>query len=167
MNFKFLSGFFGRFIRGNVYEETAPVTTPIGRNRATIGNWDPFQPNTQDRFLLNFPGEIGILNHYVKSVSNIRHNIENGLSTWNDITITFYDPIDPNIVHILHNIVNNEHDFDDPIIIDRLDPTGVVVRRIRVFGGVSSFSFGEMSYNISDPSELSLTLRVNHVSLDF
>jgi hypothetical protein len=133
-----------------------------------------FEPLRQNRFLMTFPPEFNIPEYFVKNVTrpscNFESNTRFGLSnwTWDDITVTFYDPVHPSIQERLYNIITNtnlntrnNYEFK----IEMLDPTGIVVSSWVVLGFINRIDNGLLDYGNDSLTETKMVITVNSLRL--
>lgn len=128
----------------------------------------PHEPMLQNRFLVRFPERLGISEYMVKSTSRPSCTFNNGMMQWDDMTLTFYDPVSPSVAQPLFQLMNDQElNRNLEVKIEMLDPTGVVVSRWSVYGFLSEINFGDLDYEDDSVTEISLTMCVHHAILDF
>jgi hypothetical protein len=127
-----------------------------------------YEPMRQNRFLIVFPENTNIPSHLVRSGCRPSCSVNNGIMRWDDMEITFYDPIAPSTQQIFVDMIRNNtiHNIMD-VKINMLDPTGVVVSEWAINGFISSINFGELDYSSDLSCEVSITLTINHAILNY
>lgn len=150
------------------------MTQRDGRNRYVDTHFhttDHFELLRQNRFILIFPQELNIPNTLVKSTSRptcrFEINANDRIASWDDIKVTFYDPIVPSIQQTLHDIIHNEVLRQHRMFfkLQSLDPIGTVVNEWSIFGFISEMNFGQLDYTSDLDTEVSLTIVVNNAVL--
>lgn len=152
----------------------------------------PFEPKRKNRFILRFPSSLGINEWYVSATNRPSIKIESkeiqflntstyvaGRFTWDDIKVTFRDPIGPSAAQALMEWVRLHAEsvtgrmgyaagYKKNIELEMLDPTGVVIEKWILEGCfLTNVTFGELSYSQDDVSEISATLRPDRCILVF
>jgi len=111
----------------------------------------PFEPKRQNRFILRFPSSLGINEWYVSSASRPKAKINSteiqflntstyvaGRFTWEEISVTFRDPIGPSATQALMEWFRLHAEsvtgrmgyasgYKKDVELEMLDPTGVVI----------------------------------------
>lgn len=102
-----------------------------------------------------------------------------GKSRWQDISVTLYDPIDPNGSELVHNWIRDFHHnsetgidgyaFDDykrELKIEVLDPKGVPVETWNISGAfISSANWGSMDWSSEDAKMIELNIKYDYAVL--
>ena len=117
-------------------------------------------------------GEV-ILDHI-----NVERKLK-GKSRWQDVTITLYDPVVPSgaqavmeWVRLHHESVTGRDGYSDfykkDINCQLLGPVGDIVEEWTLKGAmIQSANFGALSFDASDPVDITLTLRYDYAILQF
>jgi hypothetical protein len=162
INFKYFRGFVET--KGSIVDLNPAVTLnlpPLPIPRA-------IEPIMQNRFLLTFPPEFGIASYYIREVGGLSFTIQNNQRTWNDLEVSMFDPVNPSLSQRLMNLVNGDNVYQRfQMILQKLGPIGEVVCQYQIYGGVRNIHFGFLSYESSDLSSLTLTIRIDHAELIF
>jgi len=108
---------------------------------------------------------------------------------WNEVTITFVDPVDPDVAGSLAQLVeragyvipagiNGPNDFQTvakadsvaalgQVLIEQIDEAGAVLEKWTLNNGwVKSLTFGDLDYSNEDLTEVSMTVRYDWASLE-
>lgn len=130
--------------------------------------FEQFEPMKQNRFLYVFPEETGIPSNLVRGGSNPSCSVKTDRVIWNDMKITFYDPIVDSVGQLFvdmirNNTIQNVINFE----IHMLDPIGHVVSKWTISGFISSVNFGELSYSSDLVTEVSINLVISDAVLNF
>jgi hypothetical protein len=149
-----------------------------------------FEPKTQNRFIMYVEGIPAYLidtatrpsitnNTVVLNHINVDRKLK-GKSTWNDITITLYDPIVPSAaqatmewVRLHHESVTGRDGYSDfykkDLTFNALGPVGDKVEEWTVKGAfISSVDMGGFDWsNGGDPQKISLTISYDYAILQF
>jgi len=124
-----------------------------------------FESLKQNRFLMIFPSEFNIPEYFVKNLTRPSCQINNGMIRWDDVVVTFHDPISPSLqkrfYQIMTNLTSNNHHFQ----IKMLDNTHNVVSEWSFYGSISRLDSGSLSYDSHYSTELKLTIMVNSAEL--
>jgi len=149
----------------------------------------PFEPKLKNRFIMQIDG----INAYLIKAMN-RPTLEQetveldhmnvtryvkGKSKWQAIEITLYDPVVPSAaqqvlewIRLHHESVTGRDGYSDfykkDITFNLLDPVGAVVEEWELKGTfITSANFGDMSFDSSDPAEITLSLQYDYAILKF
>lgn len=150
-----------------------------------------FEPKVQNRFIL-VEGDSNIPAWMVKTISTpgfsdeeiILHHINTyrkirGKRTWNDITMTLYDPISPSAsqavmdwARLSYESVTGRAGYSDmykkELKLHLLGPVGDVVGEwIMVGAFIKEATFGDYDWSSSEAAEISLTLGVDYCILNY
>ena len=149
----------------------------------------PFEPKTQNRFIMYIEGvpaylikaanrpsitfeEIG-LDHI-----NVKRYVK-GKGDWQQLEVTLYDPIVPSgaqavmeWVRLHKESVTGRDGYSDfykkDITFNVLGPVGDKVEEWTLKGAmIQSANFGDMDWSVSEPAEITLTLRYDYAVLSF
>ena len=149
----------------------------------------PFEPKIKHRYLMQIDG----IPAYTIRVAN-RPSIESeevilehmnvtryvkGKSRWQPIDITLYDPVVPSAaqqvmewVRLSHESVTGRDGYSDfykkDVTFNVLGPVGDVVEEWTLKGAyIQSANFGDLAFDSSDPTEITLTLKYDYAVLKF
>ena len=149
----------------------------------------PFEPKTQNRFVFNIDG---IPAYTIKAANrptitfeevalshmNVKRYIK-GRGEWQTLDITLYDPIVPSAaqsvmewVRLSHESVTGRDGYSDfykkDCNIQLLGPVGDIVEEWTLKGTwITSANFGALSFDASDPTDITVTLRYDNAILQF
>ena len=131
-----------------------------------------FEPKRQNRFIIEFPKEFGIQEWLVNVASRPKYKLGMyGLNgRWEDMTITFKDPIGPSSTKSLYNLIMVVEELKKvtlpslPLFIYKilmLDPTGVVVETWDIaVQDIISVEFGQdLDYSSDEMQTPKMTIR--------
>jgi hypothetical protein len=102
-----------------------------------------------------------------------------GKSTFGDMSVTLHDPIAPSGAQQVMEWVRTHFEsvsgragyadfYKRDCQIKLLDPIGTVVELWDIKGAfITSAEYGDLSYDTSDPTEISLTLRIDNAVLQY
>ena len=135
----------------------------------------PYEPKRQNRFIFRFPSSLGINEWYVTSGSRPTANINPveipflntstyvaGRFTWDEIPVTFKDPIGPSASQALMEWFRLHAEsvtgrmgyaagYKRNVDLEMLDPTGVVVERWKLEGCfLTKLNFGALDYKTDE-----------------
>ena len=148
-----------------------------------------FEPKLGNRFIMEING---IESYIIKTASrptftseiveldhiNVKRKIK-GKSTWDDITISLYDPIVPSGAQQVMEWVRSSHEsltgrdgyaafYKKDINFFLLGPVGDKVEQWTLKGAfISSANFGELDWASNDPLSISLTLTFDYAILEY
>jgi len=148
-----------------------------------------FEPKLGNRFIMEING---IESYLIKTASrptftsevveldhiNVKRKIK-GKSTWDDITITLYDPIVPSGAQMVMEWVRQSHEsltgrdgysafYKKDITFFLLGPVGDKVEQWTLKGAfISSANFGELDWASNDPLSIELTLTYDYAILEY
>lgn len=149
-----------------------------------------FEPKQQNRFILYMDGvptymvrgisSIGLTqNKITLNYINVLRNIK-GKTTWDDVTLTLYDPITPSgaqavmeWIRLGHESVTGRDGYSDfykkDLTLNVLGPVGDVVSEWILKGAmITTAGFGDYGYeNIDAVQEISLGLAIDYAVLNF
>jgi hypothetical protein len=149
-----------------------------------------FEPKLQNRFIMTVDG---IESYIIKTASrptftsevveldhiNVKRKIK-GKSTWDDITITLYDPIVPSGAQQVIEWIRQSHEsltgrdgysafYKKQLTFQLLGPVGDVVEEWSLVGAfISQANFGELDWsNTTDPVSIELTISYDYAILEY
>ena len=120
-----------------------------------------------------FTSEVVELDHI-----NVKRKLK-GKSTWDDITITLYDPIVPSGAQMVMEWIRTSHEswtgrdgyaafYKKDITFYLLGPVGDKVEQWTLKGAfISSANFGELDWASNDPVSIELTLSYDYAILEY
>ncbi len=144
----------------------------------------PYEPKRQNRFILRFPSSLGINEWFVESTKrpSIKINPTEiqflntstfvaGRFNWDEIPVTFRDPIGPSAAQALMEWVRLHAEsvtgrmgyaagYKKDIDLEMLDPTGVVVEKWILYGTfLTGVDFQTLNYSQDGLATISCQLR--------
>ena len=148
-----------------------------------------FEPKLSNRFIMEVDG---IESYIIKTASrptftsepvvldhiNVQRKIK-GKSTWDDITISLYDPIVPSGAQQVMEWIRSSHEsitgrdgyaafYKKDISFYLLGPVGDKVEQWTLKGAfISSANFGELDWSGNDPLSIELTLSYDYAILEY
>jgi len=148
-----------------------------------------FEPKLGNRFIMEING---IESYIIKTASrptftseiveldhiNVKRKIK-GKSTWDDITISLYDPIVPSGAQQVMEWVRSSHEsltgrdgyaafYKKDINFFLLGPVGDKVEQWNLKGAfITSANFGELDWASNDPLSIELTLTYDYAILEY
>jgi hypothetical protein len=149
-----------------------------------------FEPKLSNRFIMEING---IESYIIKTANrptftsevveldhiNVKRKIK-GKSTWDDVTITLYDPIVPSGAQQVMEWVRQSHEsltgrdgysafYKKDITFYLLGPVGDKIEQWTLKGAfITSANFGELDWsNATDPVSIELTLAYDYAILEF
>jgi hypothetical protein len=150
----------------------------------------PFEPKRKNRFILRFPSTMGINEWYVTSTSRPNGKINSteipflntstyvaGRFTWEEIKVTFKDPIGPSASQALMEWFRLHAEsvtgrmgyaagYKKDVELEMLDPTGVVIEKWILQGTfLTNLSFGDLDYKTDDLASIDCSLRMDRCIL--
>jgi len=150
----------------------------------------PYEPKRANRFILRFPSTLGINEWFVETAKRPSIKINStpipflntstyvaGRFEWNEISVTFRDPIGPSASQALMEWVRlcaesvtgrmgYAAGYKKNIDLEMLDPTGVVVEKWILEGTfLTSVDFGGLGYNDDKIATISANLRMDRCVL--
>lgn len=130
---------------------------------------DP-EPFREDRFLVEFPSELGINPNYVRSVTMPASVIEDNFRrlTWEPVTIVFYNYTEYNMANTFHNLMidNGPRPQRFNFNIAQLNAIGDVISRWHLRDCfITSVDFGYLDYASEDIQKLTVTIQPSYCSL--
>ena len=149
----------------------------------------PFEPKLQNRFIMLIDG---IPSYLIKTSAkpqitfeevelnhiNTKHYVK-GKGAWETLEVTLYDPIVPSgaqavmeWVRLHKESVTGRDGYSDfykkDITFNVLGPVGDKVEEWTLKGAmIQSANFGDLDWSVSEPAEISLTLRYDYAILQF
>ena len=148
-----------------------------------------FEPKLKNRFVMFIDGIPAFLIRQAKKPQitfsdvildhiNVKRKIK-GKANWEDVTCTLYDPVTPSgaqavmeWVRLSHESVTGRDGYSDfykkDIRINTLGPVGDVVEEWILKGAYChAADFGEADWSSSDPSDITLTIRMDYAILNY
>jgi hypothetical protein len=148
-----------------------------------------FEPKLANRFIMEING---IESYMIKTASrptftsevveldhiNVKRKIK-GKSTWDDVTISLYDPIVPSGAQQVMEWVRSSHEsltgrdgyaafYKKDITFYLLGPVGDKVEQWTLKGAfITSANFGELDWASNDPLSIELTLSYDYAILEY
>ena len=149
----------------------------------------PFEPKLKNRFIMLIDG---IPAYLIKTANrpqitfeevelnhiNVKRYVK-GKGVWEPLEITLYDPIVPSGAQAVMEWVRQHHEsvtgrdgysdfYKKDVTFNVLGPVGDVVEEWELKGTyIQSANFGDLSFDSSDPVEISVTLRYDYAILQF
>ena len=146
----------------------------------------PYEPKRQNRFILRFPSSLGINEWYVSSAARPSAKINAteiqflntstwvaGRFIWNEIKVTFRDPIGPSASQALMEWFRLHAEsvtgrmgyavsYKRDVELEMLDPTGVVVEKWILQGCfMTDLNFGNLDYKADELATIECSLRMD------
>ena len=148
-----------------------------------------FEPKLSNRFIMEING---IESYIIKTASrptftsevveldhiNVKRKIK-GKSTWDDVTITLYDPIVPSGAQQVMEWIRSSHEsltgrdgyaafYKKDITFYILGPVGDKVEQWTLKGAfITQANFGDLDWSSNDPVAIELTLTYDYAILEF
>lgn len=148
-----------------------------------------FEPKLGNRFIMEING---IESYIIKTASrptftsevveldhiNVKRKIK-GKSTWDDVTITLYDPIVPSGAQQVMEWIRSSHEaltgrdgyntfYKRDITFYLLGPVGDKIEQWTLKGAfISQANFGELDWASNDPVSIELTLAYDYAILEY
>lgn len=148
-----------------------------------------FEPKLGNRFIMEING---IESYIIKTASrptftseiveldhiNVKRKIK-GKSTWDDITISLYDPIVPSGAQQVMEWVRSSHEsltgrdgyaafYKKDVTFYLLGPVGDKIEQWTLKGAfITSANFGELDWASNDPLSIELTLTYDYAILEY
>ena len=148
-----------------------------------------FEPKLKNRFVMFIDGIPAFLIRQAKKPQitfsdvildhiNVKRKIK-GKANWEDVTCTLYDPVTPSgaqavmeWVRLSHESVTGRDGYSDfykkDIRFNTLGPVGDVVEEWILKGAYChAADFGEADWSSSDPTDITLTIRMDYAILNY
>ena len=125
------------------------------------------EPKITNRYIIRFPDNFDINIYMCKSISRPSFHINQGSILYNDIVLNLYDPINPSTSQKIFSIVNDNTITNFDFIIEILDPVGVTIEKWTINGFIRSVDFGKLDYSLKDLLNITMTIGVNTVTLNY
>jgi hypothetical protein len=148
-----------------------------------------FEPKLGNRFIMEING---IESYIIKTANrptftsevveldhiNVKRKIK-GKSTWDDVTITLYDPIVPSGAQQVMEWIRTSHEsltgrdgynsfYKKDVSFYLLGPVGDKIEQWTLKGAfISSANFGELDWASNDPVSIELTLTYDYAILEY
>ena len=146
----------------------------------------PYEPKRSNRFILRFPSSLGINEWFVSTAARPSLKINStaipflntstyvaGRFEWEEIRVTFRDPIGPSATQALMEWIRLSHEavtgrdgyaagYKKDVELEMLDPTGVVVEKWILQGTfMTTLNGGELDYSRDDLATIQVSLRMD------
>ena len=148
-----------------------------------------FEPKLKNRFIMNIDG----INAYLIKTTgrpqitfdevtlehmNVTRYMK-GKGKWAALSVTLYDPVVPSAaqqvmewVRLSHESVTGRDGYSDfykkNVVINVLGPVGDVVEEWTLKGTwIQDATFGDLDFGVSEPGDITLTLRYDYAILEF
>jgi hypothetical protein len=146
----------------------------------------PYEPKRVNRFIVRFDSSLGINEWFVTSAARPSAKINSvaipflntstyvaGRFEWNEIRITFKDPIGPSASQALMEWFRLHAEsvtgrmgyaagYKKNVDLEMLDPTGVVVEKWKLEGCfITDLNFNELDYSRDDLASITTSLRMD------
>ena len=150
----------------------------------------PYEPKRVNRFIVRFDSSLGINEWFVTSAARPSAKINSvaipflntstyvaGRFEWNEIRITFKDPIGPSASQALMEWFRLHAEsvtgrmgyaagYKKNVDLEMLDPTGVVVEKWKLEGCfITDLNFNELDYSRDDLASITTSLRMDRCIL--
>lgn len=150
----------------------------------------PYEPKRKNRFILRFDSSLGINEWYVTSSARPSAKINSveipflntstyvaGRFTWNEIKVTFKDPIGPSASQALMEWFRLHAEsvtgrmgyaagYKKDVYLEMLDPTGVVVEKWLLQDCfITDLNFGDLAYDQDALANIDCSLRMDRCIL--
>ena len=149
----------------------------------------PFEPKTKNRFIMEVEGVPSFLIRAMSRPSiefeeielnhiNVKRYVK-GKASWQPLDITLYDPIVPSgaqavieWIRLGHESVTGRDGYSDfykkNVTFQLLGPVGDVVEKWDLKGAyIQSANFGDLDWSVSEPVDITCTLRYDYAVLQF
>ncbi len=146
----------------------------------------PYEPKRGNRFIVRFDSSLGINEWFVTSAARPSAKINSvaipflntstyvaGRFEWNEIRVTFKDPIGPSASQALMEWFRLHAEsvtgrmgyaagYKKNVDLEMLDPTGVVVEKWKLEGCfITDLNFNELDYSRDDLASITCSLRMD------
>jgi len=146
----------------------------------------PYEPKRVNRFIVRFDSSLGINEWFVTSAARPSAKINSvaipflntstyvaGRFEWNEIRVTFKDPIGPSASQALMEWFRLHAEsvtgrmgyaagYKKNVDLEMLDPTGVVVEKWKLEGClITDLNFNELDYSRDDLASITCSLRMD------
>ena len=146
----------------------------------------PYEPKRVNRFIVRFDSSLGINEWFVTSAARPSAKINSvaipflntstyvaGRFEWNEIRVTFKDPIGPSASQALMEWfrlhaesvtgrMGSAAGYKKNVDLEMLDPTGVVVEKWKLEGCfITDLNFNELDYSRDDLASITCSLRMD------
>lgn len=150
----------------------------------------PYEPKTQNRWVVTFPTEFGI-NSYMLS-STQRPNItisHDGNISYDVMTIVLRDPIGPSTTQAIWDVLigitdmtfeagTNREEIEKSVktslskfkdgfeyVLELLDPIGITIEKWLINGKIINVNFGPLDYESNKTVKCTMTVKPNKIQL--
>jgi len=154
--------------------------------------WTQFEPKMQNRFLF-FLDPAGPPNYLVRTAQRPTFNMDpvlvdyvniqrkfKGKATWNNISVTLYDPITPVGAAAVEAWIRNHHhnsvtgkegyalDYKRDLRFDAVGADGEVIETWKLAGAwCANVNYGDFDWSTSDPVQITLELAYDYAILEY
>lgn len=154
--------------------------------------WTPFEPKMQNRFLF-FLDPAGPPSYLVRTAQRPTFNMDpvlvdfinvqrkfKGKATWNNISITLYDPITPVGAQAVEAWIRNHHhnsitgkegyaqDYKRDLRFDAVGADGEVIETWKLAGAfIANVNYGDFDWATSDPVQITIELAYDYAVLEY
>jgi len=148
-----------------------------------------YEPKRKNRWVMEIDGEEAFfvrttsrpsfsVDEHLIDYLNLRRKLA-GKVTWEDITITLYDPIAPSSAQKFTEWARLQHDavsgrqgyraiYQKTLKLKGLDPTGAVVEQWELVNTwLKSVNFGDIDHSTGDPIEISCVIAFDYAIHNF
>lgn len=149
----------------------------------------PFEPKVQNRFIMEIDGIPAYMiktaqrpqiqfDEVVLEHMNVQRYVK-GKGKWQPLQITLYDPVVPSAaqavmewIRLGHESVTGRDGYSDfykkNVTFQLLGPVGDVVEKWDLKGAyIQSANFGDLDWSVSEPVDITCTLRYDYAVLQF
>tara|TARA_R100000008_G_scaffold53688_1_gene32666 strand:+ start:140 stop:628 length:489 start_codon:yes stop_codon:yes gene_type:complete len=149
----------------------------------------PFEPKLKNRFIMQIDGVPAYMiktanrpqitfDEVILEHMNVTRYVK-GKGRWQSIQCTLYDPVVPSAsqsvmewIRLSHESVTGRDGYSDmykkDVTFQLLGPVGDVVEEWTLKGTwIQDSTFGDLDFSVSDPVEITLTLRYDYAILQF
>jgi len=150
------------------------------------------EPKRQNRWVLEFPADLEFAEWMVQTASRPSVNIGNvpipfmnvetkvaGRVTWDDLEVTFIDPIGPSTtqkviawirkcIEFSTGRMGYATNYKKNLVLKMLDPAGETVEKWQIQGAfITNSNFGTLDYSAEELAEVSITIAFDQAILEF
>lgn len=150
------------------------------------------EPKRKNRWVLEFPAELGFSEWMVQATSRPHYMVDSvpipfmntetyvaGRFKWNNIGITFIDPIGPSATQKVMEWVRQCSEsatgrmgyatqYKKNLVLKMLDPAGQTVEKWVLYGAfVTDAQFGNLEYGSSDLADIQVNIQYDRAILEF
>lgn len=133
--------------RRRITEDEFKKFNLVKPNQPLIQHPTIYEPKRQNRWLVRFPIETDIPLWVAHSTQRPRCTINNEVLTWDEMSISFRDPIAQSMAQRMYNLLQPPNNRVINYSLELLDPTGVCIENWVISGHITRVDFGELSMN--------------------